>query len=137
MMTDFKDWLLRRKMDFKFGDMTTLITLESFKNSKGQVELIQKWEYIRKNQLSQDAKELTGVHNCYLLDKTEEQIYPDWAVNQKSLTATGAYDWLLSSQIYNKIYNEFKDWQHIDLKTALFGALILIGAIYGLYVMLG
>lgn len=122
-------------MDLKYGDMVTLITLESFKNSEGQTEITQRWEYIRKAEIPNNAKEMTGERNKYLLNKTEEQEYPEWAVNQTHLTATGAYDWLISTKIFDKIYNEFKDWQHIDFKTFLIAALVIIGAIYAFIVM--
>lgn len=135
MINEFKDWLKRRKLDFKYGDMVTLITLSSFKNDQGLTELKQEWTYIRKGELNKDAKEITGAWNHYLLDLTEKQNYPEWAVNQKSLTATTAYDWLLSTKILDKIYNEFKGWQHIDFKPIFLAAVVLLGAIYAFVVM--
>lgn len=137
MIIEFKEWLKRRKMDFKFGDMATLITLSSFKNDQGLTELKQEWTYIRKCQLPENAKEMTGTRNHYLLDITEKQEYPEWALNSKNLTATGAYDWLLSTKMLDKIYNEFKDWHHIDMQSIFLACLILIGAVYGLYIAYG
>lgn len=137
VILDFKDWFNRRKMDFKYGNMVTLITLSSFKNDQGLTELKQEWTYIRKSELNKNAKEMIGEKKHYLLDLTEKQEYPEWAVNQTNLTAVGAYDWLISSKIYDKIYNEFKDWQHIDIKTVFFAGLVFIGGLCALYIAYG
>lgn len=134
IFTDLKDWIKRRRMDLKY-EMATLITLKSYRNQKGLIEISEEWQYIQKSAIPPAAKEMTGERNKYLLNLMEEPKYPEWAINQTSLTATGAYDWLLSTKIFDKIYNEFRDWEHIDFNTIIMVGAVMIGIIYAVYIM--
>lgn len=128
------EWIYRRKLDLKHKDMITQITIETITNQDGKMELVETWEYIRLEDRDPNAKELSGEKNKWLVDRTYKQQYPEWATNSKRLTATGANDWMEDRSI-DKIYNKFKDWQHVSLKTAVIIGVVAIGVIYLLVVM--
>lgn len=134
-LEDVKLWISRRRLDIKYwGEMITQVTISSFVNDEGKTEYVQTWEYIRRKDRQHDAKELSGEKNMWLVDRIDRKDYPNWATDAKHLTATGAYNFMMDRSI-DKVYKNFKDWEHINIKTVIIVVLVIIGIAYAVFLV--
>lgn len=114
--------------------MITQVTISTRVNDEGKTEYVQTWEWIRKEDRQPDAKQMSGERNMWLVDRIEKKPYPEFATDDKRLTATGAYNFLMDKSI-DRVYNNFKDWQHIPIKTAIIAVLVIVGVGYAIFLV--